>query len=59
MKLYEILENIDIQCDYKICFYDYETEEKTIVKDEDSVYEQRVLYMYIENKEIFIEVEKP
>lgn len=56
MKLGALLENVEIQCSITVCYYDDDKEERVIVHP-DAYMENTVRYMYVEDGEIFIEVE--
>ena len=55
MKVYQ-LQEIEIQTEVQYCYYDYEKEERIFITREEAE-EKEIRYMYVENNEIFIEVE--
>lgn len=62
MRLYELLENVDIQSEYKVVYYD-ETEYKRVevteaITDDSVYYNSEVNYLYVEEGVLYIEVEK-
>ena len=58
MKLYELLLNTEIQCEYKVVYYDDQKEERIEVKNENEVQDNEIKYIYAENEIIYIEIEK-
>lgn len=58
MKLYELLENTEIQSEYKVVYYDNEKEERVEVENESEVKDNEIKYIYAENNIIYIEIEK-
>lgn len=62
MKLYELLENNEIQSDYKVVYVkenDYERTEITDPIEDDNVYyDSEINFIYAENDIIYIEVEE-
>ncbi len=57
MRLYDFLDNVEIQSEYKTYWYDWENEER-VIATEYELSECEVICMYCENECIFIEVEK-
>ncbi len=62
MKLYELLENTDIQSEYKVVYVkenDYQRTEITDpITDDNVYYDSEINYIYAENDIIYIEVEE-
>lgn len=62
MKLYELLENIDIQSEYKIVYYNELKEERVeateAITDDSIYYDCEVSYLYVEEDILYIEVER-
>ncbi|PWM19940.1 MAG: hypothetical protein DBX97_04290 [Collinsella tanakaei] len=57
MKLYELLDEVEIQSDMKIVYYNYK-KEKRIEITEKQAKNKTIRYLYSENDILFIEVEK-
>lgn len=61
MKLYELLENTEIQSEYKIVYVKEDACERTEITDpitDDNVYyDSEINYIYAENDIIYIEIE--
>ena len=49
-------QGIDIQCQIIFCYYEYETERRKVLTDEEAA-EREIKYIYTENDAIYIEVE--
>lgn len=56
MRLNDFLNNVEIQVSYRVCYYDYDSNERVFV---DSLHygERTIRYIYVENDEIFIELD--
>lgn len=61
MKLYELLENTEIQSEYKVVYVEDDACERTEITEpinEDSIYyNKEINYIYAENDIIYIEIE--
>lgn len=57
MKLYELLNNVEIQSDLCIVYYDYEKGERIEILESEAQ-DKEMRYLYSENNCLFIEVEK-
>lgn len=56
MKLYELLENVEIQCSMTVCRYDYEKNERVELHADEAMGKD-VRFLYVDNgDELFIEV---
>ena len=58
MKLYELLENTEIQSEYKVVYYDDQKEERVELENKSEVEDNEINYIYAENEIIYIEIEK-
>lgn len=62
MKLYKLLKETEIQSEYKVVYFDEDKFERIEIKDtftEDSIYyNAEILYIYVEEDILFIEIEK-
>ena len=57
MKLYELLENVEIQCDFAVfCYYDYLECERVLITKEQAL-DKNVRYIYVEADELYIEID--
>lgn len=56
MKVYELNQQIEIQCTIQYCYYDYEKEQRIIISRK-AAEDKEIEYMYVERGELFIEVE--
>lgn len=52
----DLRNNIDIQVEVHLCWYDYNTDER-VFGNFDELADKEIKYMYTENDEIIIEVE--
>ena len=56
MKLYQVLQDIEIQSEYKVVIYDYDKEERVEVNEED--YNDRDIdYLYVDDGILYIELD--
>lgn len=62
MKLYELLENTEIQSEYRVVYVEKDACERTEITDpitnDNIYYNSEINYIYAENDIIYIEVEK-
>lgn len=56
LKVYDILDNVDIQSEVKFVWYDYDAEE-CVELSEAEARGREVKYMYVERDVLFVEVE--
>ena len=56
MKLYELIENVEMQSEYKTVYYDYVKEERFQVNTDDYA-DRDVLYIYVDDDIIYIEID--
>lgn len=56
MKLSDFLENVDIQSEYQVVYYDEDKNERVEISDEEAS-DKEIKYVYVENDILFIEVE--
>lgn len=57
MRLYELFAHIDIQSEYKIVKYDYDTEKRVEVDEEDNT-DKEIDYLYVEDGILYIEIDE-
>lgn len=57
MKLYELLDEVEIQSDMKIVYYDYDKEERIEITEKRAK-DKEIRYIYCEEDVLYIEVEK-
>lgn len=57
MKLYKLLDEVEILSDMKIVYYDYD-KEKRIEITEKRAKDKKIRYIYCEEDALYIEVEK-
>lgn len=57
MTVQDILDQIDIQCQCHVVYYDEEKNERVEILDEEKMLNSRIQYMYSEDDEIYFEVE--
>lgn len=57
MKLYELFNHVDVQSEYKIVYYDYDSEKRVEV-DEDENTDKEIDYLYVEEGILYIEIDK-
>lgn len=58
MKLYEILNNVDVQSEYKVVFYDYENNLRVDCAS-GCFLDHDVRYIYVDNGIIYFEIDMP
>lgn len=56
MKIYELLNNVEIQVTIHFCYYDYDKEKRIEITEEEAEGKE-MRYIYTENDEIYIEVD--
>ena len=57
MKLYKLLESVEIQSDVHFVYYDYDKCERYEISKED-VSGKEIRYLYVDDGELYIEVEE-
>ena len=57
MKLYELFNHVDVQSEYKIVCYDYDSEKRVEV-DEDENTDKEIDYLYVEDGILYIEIDE-
>ena len=57
MKLYLVLQDIEIQCEYKVVIFDYDKEERIEVNEED-YNDGDIDYLYVDDGILYIELDK-
>ena len=57
MKLYQVLQDIEIQCEYKVVIFDYDKEERIEVNEED-YNDGDIDYLYVDDGILYIELDK-
>lgn len=56
LRVYDILDNVDVQSEVKFVRYDYDAEERVELSEEEAR-GREVRYMYVERDVLFVEVE--
>lgn len=56
LKVYEIMENVDVQSEVKFVRYDYAADERVVLSEAEAR-GCEIRYMYVENGVLFLEVE--
>ena len=57
MKLYQVLQDVEIQSEYKVVIYDYDKEERIEVNEEDYA-DGDIDYLYVNDGILYIELDK-
>ena len=56
MKVYEIFENITVQGEYKIVYYDYEKMKLVKIKKLENYTDKDIRYIYVKDNVLYIEI---
>lgn len=56
VRLYELLESIEIQSDVRFVYYDYEKCERYVLEESEAK-NKEVRYLYVDDYELYIEVD--
>ena len=56
MKIFELLENVEIQCEAIFCYYDYLKCERIVITKEQAQ-DKDIRYIYVEADELYIEID--
>lgn len=56
MKVYELIDNVEIQSEIRYCWYDYDNDVRIIVSEEWAMYHE-IKYMYVDDGLLYVEVE--
>ena len=56
MKLYELFLHIEIQCEYKVVYFDYKQEKRIEVAVEEHT-DKDIAYLYVEDGILYIEID--
>lgn len=56
LKIYEVLDNVDVQCEVKFVRYEYATGNRVVLSEAEAR-GCEIRYMYVEDDVLFLEVE--